>query len=83
MKIYLDELIKQLESLKEEDHPTFGKVVTLVVKTAIDQKLTYDVKRYLLECLLSLDGLTPDEAKLLQDLDEAHKAKTQSGGNAP
>ena len=50
-----------------------GKVISVVIRTAVDQKLTYDVKRDILECLMALDGITPDEAELLRDLDASKK----------
>ena len=69
-KDFLDTLIEQLEALKAEDNqPNVGKVVALVIHTAVNQKLTFDVKRDILEALMSLDGITPDEAELLRDLD--------------
>jgi len=69
-KDFLDELIEQLEALKAEgNQPSVGKVVALVIHTAVNQKLTSDVKRDILEELMSLDGITPDEAELLRDLD--------------
>jgi len=69
-KDFLDALIEQLEALKAEDNqPNVGKVVALVIHTAVNQKLTFDVKRDILEALMSLDGITPDEAELLRDLD--------------
>ena len=69
-KDFLDALIEQLEALKaESNQPSVGKVVALVIHTAVNQKLTFDVKRDILEALMSLDGITPDEAELLRDLD--------------
>ena len=69
-KDFLDELIEQLEALKAEgNQPSVDKVVALVIHTAVNQKLTFDVKRDILEVLMSLDGITPDEAELLRDLD--------------
>ena len=71
---FLDALIEQLEALKNEDEqPSVGKVVALVIRTAVNQKLTDNVKRDIMECLMSLDGLTPDEVKLLRDMDDAKK----------
>ena len=68
--IFLDALIGQLESMKNEgEKPSVGKVISVVIRTAVDQKLTYDVKRDILEYLMALDGITPDEAELLRDLD--------------
>ena len=71
---FLDALIAKLEAMKAEgEQPSVGKVVATVVHTAVDQKLTYDVKRDILECLMALDGITPDEAQLLKDMDESKK----------
>ena len=73
---FLDALIEQLEALKAEDtQPSVGKVITLVVRTAADQKLSFDTKRDLLECLMAVDGITPDEAKLLRELDNTKENK--------
>ena len=73
---FLDALIGQLESMKNEgEQPSVGKVISVVIRTAVDQKLTYDVKRDILECLMALDGITPDEAELLRDLDNAKENK--------
>ena len=71
---FLDALIEQLEALKaENEQPSVSKVIALVVRTAADQKLSFDTKRDLLECLMAVDGITPDEAKLLRELDESQK----------
>jgi len=71
---FLDALIEQLEALKAKDvQPSVSKVIALVVRTAADQKLSFDTKRDLLECLMAVDGITPDEAKLLRELDESQK----------
>lgn len=75
-KDFLDELIEQLEALKAEgNQPNVGKVVALVIHTAVNQKLTFDVKKDILEALMSLDGITPDEAELLRDLDSLKEKK--------
>ena len=71
---FLDALITKLEAMKAEgEQPSVGKVVATVVQTAVDQKLTFDVKRDILTALMSLDGITPDEAQLIKDLDKAQK----------
>ena len=71
---FLEALIAKLEIMKAEaEEPSVGKVIATVVHTAVEQKLTYDVKRDILECLMALDGITPDEAELLKDLDKNKK----------
>ena len=71
---FLDALIAKLEAMKAEgEQPSVGKVVTTVVQTAVDQKLTFDVKRDILAGLMSLDGITPKEAEILRDLDATKK----------
>ena len=73
---FLDVLIGQLESMKNEgEQPSVGKVISVVIRTAVDQKLSFDTKRDLLECLMAVDGITPDEAKLLRELDNAKENK--------
>lgn len=71
---FLDALIEQLEALKaEEEQPSVGKVIALVVRTSADQKLNIDTKRAMLEGLMALDGITAEEAELLQELENSGK----------
>lgn len=76
---FLDAVIEQLELLKkEEEQPNVGKVISLVVRTAINQKLTFDVKRDIVEFLVSLDGITYDEVKMLRDLDNTREKQNKN-----
>jgi len=44
-----------------------------VLRTAADHKLSFDTKRSILEAMMALDGISPDEAELLRELDESKK----------
>ena len=71
---FLDALIEQLEALKaENEQPNVSKVINLVLRTAADHKLSFDTKRSSLETMMALDGISPDEAELLRELDESNK----------
>ena len=71
---FLDALIEQLEALKaENEQPNVSKVINLVLRTAADHKLSFDTKRSILEAMMALDGISPDEAELLRELDESNK----------
>jgi len=71
---FLDALIEQLEALKAEDaQPSVSKVIQLVLHTAADQKLSFETKRSILEAIMSADGISPDEAELLRDLEKFKK----------
>lgn len=73
---FLEALIAKLEAMNAEgEQPSVGKVIATVVHTAVEQKLTYDVKRDILECLMALDadGITRQEAEILRALDDSAK----------
>ena len=73
---FLEALIAKLEAMNAEgEQPSVGKVIATVVHTAVEQKLTYDVKRDILECLMALDadGITRQEVEILRALDDSAK----------
>ncbi len=70
MKNYLEVVIERLEALKnEQGQASPAQIMGVVVKSAVDHKLTFDVKKDMLQAILSVDGITPDEAELLRDLE--------------
>ncbi len=72
MENFLDVLIEKLVAMKAaNEQPNVGDVIKLVIATAIDQKIPFDAKKSILQAILALDGITPDEAELLRDLNIA------------
>ena len=75
---FLDALIAKLEAMKADgEQPSVGKVVTTVIHTAVDQKLTFEVKKDILTLLMSLDGITPDEAELIRQLEQQKESESK------
>lgn len=75
-KNFLDELIEELQKLKaEQETASVGKVISVVLKTAAGGQLTYEQKRVIAQAAMSLDGLTPEEAEILRDWEEAKKTE--------
>lgn len=74
---FLDKLIENLEAMKREgERPSVGKVIAMVIHTAVDQKLTFEVKKDILTVLMSLDGITPDEADLIRQLEQQKESES-------
>ena len=75
---FLDALIAKLEAMKADgEQPSVGKVVATVIHTAVDQKLTFEVKKDILTLLMSLDGITPDEAELIRQLEQQKESESK------
>ena len=72
--IVLEELIEQLQKLQgEQETASIGKVILVVLKTVGHPQLTHEQKRSIMEVLMSLDGITPEEVRILHEWDEAEK----------
>ena len=75
-KDFLDELIEALHA--EEKKVTLAapiaphKVIGVFASVAKAHELTWEEKRAIAETAMSLDGITPDEAELLRELDASH-----------
>ncbi len=75
MEKYVDVLIEKLEAMKVSGaQPGVGEVMELVLVTAAELKLPFERRKSILQASLSLDGVTPEEAELLRDWEDANKA---------
>jgi len=75
-KDFLDELMEELAKLHEEKKVSGlapdlarGKTIDTFLKVATNHKLTFEEKRTIAEVVMSFDGITPEEAVILRDLD--------------
>lgn len=81
-KDFLDELMEELAKLHEEKKVSGlasdiarGKTIETFLKVAANHKLTFEEKRTIAEVVMSFDGITPDEAAILRDLDSLKEKK--------
>ena len=83
-KDFLDELMEELQKLKDEQKKVTisapvapHKVISAFTRVAKNHELTYEEKRSFAEFAMSLDGITPQEAEILRDLDQMKAGETE------
>lgn len=76
-KDFLDELMEELQKLKDEQKKITisapvapHKIIGVIGSVARNHELTFEEKRAIAEVAMSLDGITPQEAAILRDLDK-------------
>lgn len=75
-KDFLEELMEELTKLHEENkvsglQPDIarGKTIEAFLRVAKHHELTFEEKKAIASAAMSLDGITPDEAATLRNLD--------------
>jgi len=83
-KDFLDELMEELQKLKDAQKKVTisapvapHKVISTFTRVAKNHELTYEEKRAFVEAAMSLDGITPQEAEILQELDQMKNGETE------
>ena len=75
-KDFLDELMEALQTEQKKVSISAPiaphKVIGVFANVAKEHELTWEEKRAIAETAMALDGITPDEAELLHDLDASH-----------
>lgn len=79
-KDFLDKLMEELAKLHEEKKVSGlapdiarGKTIETFLRVVKEHELTFDEKKAIAEVLIAVDGITPEEAEVLRDLDAARK----------